>query len=129
MRNDDRVAIGRTHNGWVPGIIVVGLGVLFLLNNLGIFRIHNWWALWPVVLIAMGFQRLIDSVHNNDRIGGLFMLAIGGVFLSNNLGFLPWRIWDWWPVVLIVAGVLMIFNRGGFIAQCRVRPEGSTRAD
>lgn len=38
-------------NAPVGAIVLIGLGVLFLLQNLGIFRIHN---LWPLFLIGVG---------------------------------------------------------------------------
>jgi len=36
------------------GIILIGLGVLFLLGSLNIFRWFNWGNLWPLVLVAIG---------------------------------------------------------------------------
>ena len=38
-------------NAPIGAIVLIGLGVLFLLQNLGIFRIHN---LWPLFLIGVG---------------------------------------------------------------------------
>jgi hypothetical protein len=35
----------------IGAIVLIGLGLLFLLQNLGIFRIHN---LWPLFLIGVG---------------------------------------------------------------------------
>src|SRR5438270_4347085 len=35
----------------IGAIVLIGLGVLFLLQNVGIFRIHN---LWPLFLIGVG---------------------------------------------------------------------------
>lgn len=35
----------------IGAIVLIGLGILFLLQNLGIFRIHN---LWPLFLIGAG---------------------------------------------------------------------------
>ncbi|HET8889889.1 MAG TPA: DUF5668 domain-containing protein [Candidatus Angelobacter sp.] len=40
-----------TDNAPIGAIVLIGLGVLFLLQNLGIFRIHN---LWPLFLIGIG---------------------------------------------------------------------------
>jgi hypothetical protein len=35
----------------IGAIVLIGLGILFLLQNLGIFRLHN---LWPLFLIGVG---------------------------------------------------------------------------
>src|SRR5262249_2088352 len=113
MDRDNRDDIRHSSPGLVPGFVVVGLGVLFLLNNLKVVRIYEWWLLWPVVLIAIGMQKLIDSVHANDRASGAIMIAIGGVFLSTNLGWVSARIWEWWPLLLIGAGIAMLLNRTG----------------
>lgn len=40
------------------GIILLGLGVLFLLQNLGIFARYNVTHLWPLILIVLGFALL-----------------------------------------------------------------------
>ena len=79
MTEDNRDHIGRTHSGLVPGLIVAGIGVLFLLNNLRIVRVYEWWQFWPVILIAIGVTRLVDSQTANERTGGAIMLVIGGM--------------------------------------------------
>ncbi len=46
----------------VGAIVLIGLGIIFLANNLGIANIHlraffrTW---WPVILIVVGFSLLI----------------------------------------------------------------------
>jgi hypothetical protein len=132
MSNDNRDSIRCTSTGLVPGIIVVGIGVLFLLNNLGIVRVHDWWNLWPVILIAIGLTKLIDSPHPNEKSGGAVMLIVGGVFLARNMGWwLTWSIWEWWPILLIGAGLLMLLNRTGvgLPAGIRTRLHSGSRAD
>lgn len=45
-------------------IILIGLGVLFLLNNLGIVSWNTWnliWRFWPLVLVAVGLDLLIGG--------------------------------------------------------------------
>src|SRR5690349_4031001 len=130
MTQDNRDYIGRSHRGLVPGLIVAGVGILFLLNNLNIIYIHDWWRYWPVILIAIGVTKLVDSPHAHERTGGGIMLIVGGIFLAVNLGFVTGRVWQLWPVILIGIGVMMLFNRAqsGFHASIRVR-DRSTKAD
>jgi Domain of unknown function (DUF5668)/B-box zinc finger len=44
------------HTPHVPtaAIVLIGLGVLFLLDNLGLFHLHWIGHLWPVILIVLG---------------------------------------------------------------------------
>jgi len=50
--------------------------------------------------------------HSSSYVGGLFLIAVGGIFLLDNI--LPNNIWDYaWPVLIIALGVgLLIKNKG-----------------
>src|SRR5215469_10331681 len=73
----------------VPAFIVIGIGVIFLLNNLHIIAAQDIWHYWPVILIVVGAYRVADSVTPNGRIGGAITLGVGSLFLADNLGLLP----------------------------------------
>ena len=49
------------HGTHVPtaAIVLIGLGVIFLLDNIGIFRWHWIGHLWPVILIVLGVWMLL----------------------------------------------------------------------
>jgi hypothetical protein len=97
--------------GIAPALIVIGIGVLFLLNNLNIFFLHDIWRFWPGILIAVGLVKMVDSPAPHGRITGGILVGVGSLFLADNLGFLnlSWR--DFWPLVLIGAGLLMLWSR------------------
>ena len=43
---------------------------------------------------------------------GILLVVLGLLFLSGNFGYGTWFVWDrWWPVVLIVLGVVMLYRR------------------
>ncbi len=44
------------HNVPIGAIILIGIGVLFLLQNVGIFTFHWVGKLWPLILIALGLR-------------------------------------------------------------------------
>ena len=47
---------------------------------------------------------------------GIFLIALGGLFLLDNLGFLPNSgiIWSmFWPVVVIIIGIRLVMNSSG----------------
>jgi len=97
--------------GIIPALIVIGIGVLFLLNNLNIFFIHDVWRFWPVILIAVGLVKLVDSPLSNARITGGILVGVGALFLADNLGFLNLTWESFWPLALIGAGLLMLWHR------------------
>ncbi len=49
--------------------VMIGLGVIFLLNNLGALRFSQIFKFWPVALIAMGIYLLIERVRRSGAQG------------------------------------------------------------
>lgn len=99
------------HVSLVPALIVIAIGVLFLLGNLHIVYVNNWLAYWPVILIAIGLVKLVDSTFAGGRVAGALLMGAGGLILADNLGYLRVDIWELWPLFLIGAGLLMLANR------------------
>lgn len=54
---------------WLP-ITLIGLGVLFLLNNLDLLRIRAVLRFWPVLLIAAGVWMLADRIMGGRSANG-----------------------------------------------------------
>lgn len=43
---------------------------------------------------------------------GILLAVLGLLFLSRNFGYGTWFVWDrWWPLLLIVLGVVMLYRR------------------
>jgi hypothetical protein len=109
--NDRRGEDWMSTQRMAPALILIGIGALFLLNNLHILPVQNAWEFWPVILMVIGAFKLADSGTQQGRISGLVLLGAGGLFLANNLGLLDFNVWDLWPLLLIGAGILMLLNR------------------
>ena len=107
----------QANHGWenghrlIPALIVIGIGVLFLLNNLNILYVSDWARYWPVILIAIGLVKLVDANTPSGHVAGAIFVGVGAVLLGQTLGFLNVRMHDLWPLFLIGAGLLMLFNR------------------
>jgi hypothetical protein len=111
--------------GSLFGLAAVIVGVLFLLQNLGVLYIGQLWRFWPLILIALGVTRLVEGSPLWCRTGrfrragrgwGVFMILLGGIFLAQNFGYLSRHIWrDIWPLFLIYWGINLIWmrSRGG----------------
>lgn len=48
----------------IVGIILIGIGVLFLLQQLNLFWWLSWGTLWPIVLIAIGIALVAGRMRN-----------------------------------------------------------------
>lgn len=102
---------GGPHSHLVWGIIVLLLGILFLLENLGIFYVRNFWRYWPVILIGIGIAKIFDAVGLNEKLGGAIFAGAGVLFLANSLGYLPWNLWHLlWPALLIWWGISLMLR-------------------
>ncbi|MBZ5600883.1 MAG: cell wall-active antibiotics response protein [Acidobacteriia bacterium] len=97
--------------GLLIGAILAGIGVLLLLQNLGVLYVDDLWQYWPVILIVAGGSRMVSAWDTGGRIFGGMLLFIGGVFLLHNLGLLHGNILAYfWPVVLIAVGLALLIR-------------------
>ncbi|MHB0878641.1 MAG: LiaI-LiaF-like domain-containing protein [Anaerolineae bacterium] len=107
-RGDDRRS-RRHRGGFFFPLLLVGIGLVLLLNNLGITNWSGWDIVargWPVLVIAMGLDLL---VRRDGYVTGVVLAGIGVAALLNTTG-----VWQWdmlraavryWPLLLIAMGV------------------------
>jgi hypothetical protein len=99
-----------TH-GLFFGAIVVAVGFLLLLDNLGFVRFRDIWQYWPVLLVAYGVSRIVDSRTPSGWFWGGAVTLVGAFFLLDTLDILPGYIFNFeviWPVLLIAFGVSVL---------------------
>src|SRR5436305_278736 len=110
-------------------MILVAIGALFFLNNLHIVYLREWFQYWPVILIAAGIVKLVDSAEVGGRAGGGILAGVGAIWLAKNLGFLDFRLRDMWPLALIAIGLLMLFERAAVVWGVKIKNDFSARVD
>jgi hypothetical protein len=94
----------------VFGVILIGLGGIFILQNLGMVDAGDIGSLWPVVLIGFGISSLVAPRDAGDSAGGAILTALGAFFLLHKLDLIDWRFRDVWPVFLVLAGISLILR-------------------
>jgi hypothetical protein len=97
--------------GWIGGAILILLGVVFLLQNLNIPFLANWWALFILIPAFGAFAAAWESYRNNRRLtrGGIGSLVAGGLFTILALAFLlNLNVGLFWPLLLIVGGLVLL---------------------
>jgi predicted membrane protein len=94
----------------VLGVLVIVIGMLFLLDNLGIIDFRHALAFWPLAFILAGVIKLFDTSSRNGYVVGAVLIAVGVTLMLNRLGFvyLSWR--TLWPVLLIAMGALVVYR-------------------
>jgi predicted membrane protein len=95
------------------GFILVALGALFLLEQTGRLdagAVLGTW--WPLIIVALGAGQLIEQ--RRLALGPLIVLGVGVLLLLGELEIVPGGVWRLvWPVLLIVAGLALVFRRAG----------------
>lgn len=96
------------------GGCVLFLGLLFLLDNLDIFeanRILDYW--FPGLLMIAGAIKLLQSREGGGTAFGSVLFILGFLILLDDLDFLAINLWDFWPVMLVVVGLLIMWRALG----------------
>ena len=107
-RMRERIARRTRASGLWPGLILVAIGTVVLLDHMGIIAADRMWRYWPTLLIVWGAVRFVECCN---RAFSVFLMALGTVFLLANLGYLRLTVADFWPIALIGLGVMLIWSR------------------
>jgi hypothetical protein len=100
------------YSTWIPGIVLIGLGLIFLVQNYLGQQIRNWWALFILIPVFFTLERGYASLQAGRNaeafgqlIGGFVLVALIVIFL---LG-LPFS--QLWPIFLIIGGISLLVSR------------------
>ena len=98
---------------YLPALVLVAVGLIFLLSNMGLFHIYNVWHYWPLILIVSGVVRMSSRDHH-AKSSATVMLILGAIFLLSNMGlFYIHNVWHYWPLALIGVGLFLFSKSWG----------------
>ncbi|RXI98257.1 hypothetical protein DS745_18145 [Anaerobacillus alkaliphilus] len=114
----------------VFGIVILGVGLLFLLTNIGVIEMNIGTFIsmyWPLIIIYIGLRQVLRGFiyfvkklsdgkwRFNKLFWGALILAFGLVIQGNKLEYFQismGEFWGWlWPILIIYFGISLIFNR------------------
>jgi hypothetical protein len=96
-------------------VVLIVLGVILFLDNLGIIGFANIGAYWPMAIAVVGAMHLSRARSNCAMVWPWTMIAIGVLLTLGNLHILHVTIGSLWPILLIAAGVSLLFKRTGWV--------------
>ena len=97
------------HGGVIGGVILAGIGVVLLLQNLGIPFFQDLERYWPVILIVVGLAQVSRAMGMEKRLWGGAVFVVGIVFLLSNFGIIHGNIWRFlFPGFLIMVGLALL---------------------
>ena len=94
----------------VWGLVVLTLGVLWTLDNLGQIDAHLVVQWWPVIPLAWGILLLTGATGKKSTRAGWIWTAIGAYSLLGPLGFGDGDVFDFWPLILVFIGWSLFYR-------------------
>jgi hypothetical protein len=108
------------------GLLVIGSGLLFTLDNLGYVHAEDYVRFWPLGLIAIGGLKLWQTQHGSGSIAGFFFIIVGVWLLLEELAVLRIHFKDLWPLLLVLLGSYLVWQ--GFSVRARGGPAAAGHA-
>jgi predicted membrane protein len=104
----------RSRGRVLTGVLIFFIGILLLLKTANLVFFPHWFFTWPMIFIALG---IISGIKHGFR-GGVWIifLALGGIFLANEVDPTLHTQNYVLPIILIAVGLMFI-----------VRPKGHQR--
>ncbi len=94
----------------ILGAFVIGMGVLFLLDNLDIFDYRRIISFWPAVFILFGVVKLLDSVSPHGKVVGTVLIGVGVALTLDRLGYVNVDMQTAWPLLIIALGGAVVYK-------------------
>jgi hypothetical protein len=94
----------------IGGALLVLVGALLGLQNLGVLQAGRIGDYWPLVLVWIGLVRMLGPGRSRHFASGVVVLLLGILLQLDRLGFLQLELADLWPVLLVIAGASLIFD-------------------
>lgn len=92
------------------GAFILIIGVFSLVDNLNIFDTRNLLQFWPMIFIVIGGLKIAQANNSSGYLIGGSLVFAGILMTLNHLGLIDFSLHDFWPVFLIIGGLIVIFK-------------------
>jgi predicted membrane protein len=96
--------------GSLFALMLIVVGALLFLDNLGVLPIQDIRAYWPIFIVIFGVQILDRGRSRTALIWALALIAWGTLLILGNLQIINVSGSVFWPVMLIAFGISMLVN-------------------
>jgi predicted membrane protein len=93
------------------GIIILIIGILLLVGNLGLYDTGQLLLYVPSLFILMGLYALYKTRFHSTT-GPIILILVATFVQLLVLSIVSWNIlFTWWPLILVLIGIHILFNR------------------
>jgi len=115
--------------GLFPGLILVSVGGGLLAREYGYLPAHvRLIDFWPLFVVFAGISGLFRRRGVVGTLFSLAFIAMGGLLLAGNLGFIAFQAARLWPLLLVLLGLAFMLKGGrrhGTVGPTWTPPDGS----
>jgi predicted membrane protein len=94
-------------HGIIWGAVICLIGIVLLLDHLGLVSVDHLWRFWPLLIVIAG---VVNVTQGGKRVWGALLLVVGLLFQLDSLGVIRFHWADLWPLAIIAAGLIMIWG-------------------
>ena len=110
------------------GFMIIVVGVLFTLDNLGFIEARDFIRFWPVGLVLVGLVKLWHASRDGHGwFAGLFFVVIGVWMLAARIVYFTVELRDLVPLVLVGLGGYMVWRGFGGTGRAGGASDGQSQ--
>ena len=94
----------------IVGLLIIFVGVVFTLDELGIAPAINYLRFWPTALIAIGVVKMLQARDGGGAFAGLLFTLVGSWLQAEELNIIHIRLWQIWPLALVLFGGYLVWQ-------------------
>jgi len=94
----------------VMGATLVLAGVVVFLANLDLLELGAVWRYWPLVLIGVGVNKLIQPGDKKNTDEGIWFFTLGAWLLISNLRLFGLGYGKSWPLLILAIGIRIVWS-------------------
>jgi hypothetical protein len=101
-------------NASIGAVILIAVGAVLFLDNLGLVPFANIRQFWPLAISAWGVALLSRNRGGCGMVWPWTMISVGALLTLGNLHIIRMNAGSIWPIFLIAAGISMLLRRTGW---------------
>ena len=88
----------------VVGLVIIFVGVIYTLEELGVVPAASVLRFWPTALIAIGVVKMLAARDGCGALAGLLVTLVGVWLQAEELDLIRIPLWQIWPLALVLLG-------------------------